>query len=180
MSSAIALSKPTVGSSRDTWGSTLNAALDQLNAYIVGAWRTSTRAVTSNTTLADDTSLFCSVVANGVYVVNWGLRMDGATAGDFKYAFTGPSGAAMTWESRGLAAADASNVAAITTDVAAIGTTVTHGCLGTGTTTRVHGSGLLIVSTTAGTLTLQWAQGTSSGTATNLFAGSWLKLERVG
>lgn len=180
MSTAITLTKPTVGASRDSWGSTLNTALDQLNAYCVGAWRTSTRAVTSNATVADDTSLVCAVVANGVYVVNWGLRMDGATAGDFKYAFTGPSGATMTWESRGLAAADASNLAAITTDVAAIGTTVTHGTLGTGTTTRVLGSGLLICSTTAGNLTLQWSQGTSSVTATNLFAGSWLKLERVG
>jgi hypothetical protein len=180
MSTAITLTKPTVGASRDSWGSTLNSALDQLNAYIVGAWKTSTEAVTSSTTLQNDDNLVCAVTASGVYVVNWGLRMDGATAGDFKYAFTGPSGAAMTWESRGLAAGDASNVAAISTDVAAIGTTVTHGCLGTGTTTRVMGSGLLIVSLTAGNLTLQWAQGTSSGTATNLFAGSWLKLERVG
>lgn len=180
MSTAITLTKPTVGASRDTWGTTLNTALDQLNAYIVGGWKTSTEAVTSSTTLQNDDNLVCAVVASGVYVVNWALRMDGATAGDFKYAFTGPASATMTWESRGLAAADASNVAMITTDVAAIGTTVTHGCLGAGTTTRVHGSGLLVVSSTAGNLQLQWAQGTSSVTATNVFAGSWLKLERVG
>lgn len=180
MSTAITLTKPTVGASRDTWGATVNTALDQLNAYIVGAWKTSTEAVTSSTALQNDDNLVLAVVASGVYVVRWGLRMDGAAAGDFKYAFTGPAGAAMTWESRGLAAADASNVAAITTDVAAIGTTVTHGCLGTGTTTRAAGTGLLIVSATAGNLTLQWAQGTSSGTATNLFAGSWITGERVG
>ena len=180
MSTAVTLALPSVGASRDTWGTTVNAALNQLNAYIVGAWKTGTEAVTSSTTLQNDDNLVCSVVASGVYVAQWGLRMDGAAAGDFKYAFTGPAGATMTWESRGLAAADASNLAAITTDVAAIGTTVTHGCLGAGTTTRVAGSGLLVVSSTAGSLQLQWAQGTSSGTATNVFAGSWLKLERVG
>ncbi len=180
MSTAITLTKPTVGASRDTWGTTLNTALDQLNAYIVGAWKTSTEAVTSSTVLQNDDNLVCAVVASGVYVAEWRLRVDGAAAGDFKYAFTGPSGAAMTWESRGLGAADVANVAMVSTDIAAIGTTVTHGTLGAGTTLTVLGTGLLIVSSTAGNLQLQWAQGTSSGTATNVFAGSWLKLDRVG
>lgn len=180
MSTAITLTKPTVGASRDSWGATLNTALDQLNAYVVGAWKTGTEAVTSSTTLQNDDNLVCSVVASGVYICNWGLRMDGAALGDFKYAFTGPSGATMTWASAGLATSDVANVAMTTTDVAAIGTTVSHGTLAAGTTTRVFGAGLLIVSSTAGSLQLQWAQGTSSVTATNLFAGSWLKLERVG
>lgn len=180
MSAAITLTKPSVGASRDTWGTTLNTALDQLNAYIVGAWKTGTEAVTSSTTLQNDDNLVLAVVASAVYVVQWNLRMDGAAVGDFKYAFTGPAGATLVWESRGLAVADASNLAAITTDVAAIGTTVSHGTLATGTTTRVAGSGLLVMSSTAGNLQLQWAQATSSGTATNVFAGSWLKAERVG
>ncbi len=175
MSTAIALTLPTIGASRDTWAATNHIAMNQMNTYIVGAWKTGTEAVTSSTTLQNDDNLVCAVVASGVYVAQWRLRTDGATTGDLKYAFTGPSGATMTWESRGLAAADVANVAMVSTDVAAIGTTVTHGTLGAGTTLTVLGTGLLVVSVTAGNLQLQWAQGTSSGTATNVFAGSWLR-----
>jgi hypothetical protein len=39
---------------------------------------------------------------------------------------------------------------------------------------------MVFVSTTAGTLQLQWAQASSTGTATKMKKGSWLELRRVG
>lgn len=173
------LTLPTVGGSSNTWGTTVNTALNQLNGYDVFARKTADQSVTSSITKVDDTHLSGSVLANGVYIVRWSLRTDGATAGDLRYAFVGPGAATMAWESAGLAAADATNVAPSITDVAAIGTDAVHGTIGTGSTTRVDGSGLLLVSSTAGTFKLQWAQGTSSATATRVLTGSWMFARQV-
>jgi hypothetical protein len=176
---SIALTLPTVGASRDSWGTTVNAALNQLNAYIVGAYKTGDESVTSSTVLQNDDHLVLAVAASCVYVIQWGLRIDGAAAGDFKYSFTGPSGATMTWESQSLATGDTTNVATAITDASTIGTVVSHGTIASGTTSRVRGSGLLVVSLTAGSLQLQWAQATSSGTASKALTGSWIKAERI-
>jgi len=170
---------PTPGGSSGTWGTTLNAALNQLNDYDVFKRKAVDESVTSSVTLQNDDDLVAAVVASATYLVEWDLRIDGATAGDFKYAWTGPAGATMRWVSLGHAVGDTTNVAQTTTDVAAIGTTVSHGTLGTGVSSHVHGSGILIVSTTAGSLQLQWAQDTSSGTATKALINSWLLARRV-
>jgi hypothetical protein len=176
----ITLSLPSVGASDGTWGTIANAAFNQLNAYIVGVRKTVDESVTSSTAVQDDNALAVAVAASCIYEVRWSLLVDGATAGDLKYAFTGPASATMVWESTGHAAADTTNVAQITTPIAAIGTTITHGTLGSGTDSRVNGRGLLVVAATPGTLQLQWAQGTSSGTATKVKAASYLVATRIG
>jgi hypothetical protein len=51
---------------------------------------------------------------------------------------------------------------------------------GAGTATSAYLFGMVFVSTTAGTLQLQWAQALSTGTATKMKKGSWLELRRVG
>jgi hypothetical protein len=177
---AITLTTPVDGASDGTWGALLNAALAQLNAYTVGISRAADHAgVTTNTTVANDGVLALAVAASCVYVVDWNLVTDGATAGDFKYAWTGPASATMAWSSLGLDAGAASNVAPIHQDAATIGATIIHGTLGVGTNSRVIGSGLLTVAATAGTLTLQFAQGTSSASATRIRAGSWVRAIRI-
>lgn len=168
---------PTVGASNGTWGTELNVCLAMVNDEFKR--KTADESVTSDTTLQNDNDLVVPVVASSVYRVEWDLRTDGALAGDFKYAFTGPSGATMVWQSRGNLAADTANTAPIPVDVTAIGTTVTHGTIAAGTVSRVCGSGILVVSTTAGNLQLQWAQGTSSATATKALTHSWLRASRV-
>jgi hypothetical protein len=179
MTLTITLTKPTPGGSLDVWGTILNSALDQINEYGLFAPKTADESVVSSITLQNDDHLVLAVLANREYLVDWSLRIDGATAGDFKYAFTGPAGATMVWESMGHGVADTTNVAQAVTDVAAIGTVVTHGTLGVGTTSRVRGGGRLIVGGTAGNLQLQWAQGTSSASATRVFANSWIRALRT-
>lgn len=176
----LAITLPTPGGSLDTWGTILNTAINSLNAADQFKRKTVLEPITSNTVVQDDDELFVPVLSNGIYKVDWSFRVDGATAGDFKYAFTGPAGAIMTWDSLGHDAADTTNVAPRQIDVAAIGTTIIHGTLGAGVISRVKGSGLLTVSSTAGDLKLQWAQGTSSATATNMNVGSWLLARQVG
>ena len=176
---AIALTLPTDHGDNGTWGGVLNTAIGQVNGYDRFARKTADQSVTSNVTVASDSDLAVAVDASGVYVVLWSLVTDGAAAGDIRYSWSGPASATMLWESRGLAAGDTVNVAVASTDVAAIGTAVTHGTIASGTSSRVNGSGLLVVSATAGNLQLQWAQGTSSATATKVKAGSWLWARRV-
>lgn len=162
-----------------TWGTTINTAINTLNGADQFARKPADESVTSNTTTQDDNDLVVAVVANGVYLVTWDLRIDGATGGDFKYFFTGPTAATMTWNSMGHAAADTTNVAPTITDAPLISTNVTHGTLGTGTISHIRGNGILVVSVTGGNFQLVWAQGTSSGTATTAKTGSWLLARRV-
>lgn len=175
----VPITKPTVGSDNDTWGTELNAALDALNAGVLGVAKTSDQSVTSSTVLVNDTALTVPVAASATYLVEWSLVTDGNASGDLKYAFTGPAGATMTWESEGLLTTDTTNVARAATDVAAIGTTVSHGTIASGTNSRVDGRGVLTVAGTAGNLQMQWAQATSNGTASKVKAGSYLKVTRI-
>jgi hypothetical protein len=170
------LTLPTPGGSLDTWGTTLNTAANQINDYDSFKRKTVDESRTSTTTLEDDDDLFTSVVANGIYLAQWDLRVDGATAGDFKYAWTGPAGATMLWTSLGH---DTAGVFGAGVDGTAIGTAIAHGTLGSGTPSHIWGSGTLVVSSTAGTFRMQFAQNASSATATKALAGSWLWVRRV-
>jgi hypothetical protein len=155
---------------------------DQVNDWFVNVQyvrKTATESVTSSTALQDDDHLTVTVEANAHYVLDSTLFFDGATAGDFKMLWVAPAGAAMPW---GVAAPVTTAVGFNDDQTAGFdltGTGVTFGALGTGTTAAALISGLLVVGGTAGTLKLQWAQGTSSGTATRLFINSYLSLRRV-
>lgn len=174
-----ALTLPTPGGSTNTWGTSLNAVLNQINDYDLFARKTANQSVTASITKVDDTHLSVSVIATAVYLVQWSLRTDGATTGDLRYAFAGPAGATMTWSSLGLDIAAAAAAAPFDQDVAAIGTDVLHGTLPTTTVSRVEGTGLLITTGTAGTFKMQWAQRVSDATATRLLQDSWMLATRM-
>lgn len=142
----------------------------------------STESVTSSTTLQNDDELFLSVEANATYTMELCLFHDSDTgaASDVKIGWSYPSGATMNWGVHGAntAATSSSGVTStnmqtrIISEVAAFG-----GGDSTGTTAYVEG--VLITSSTAGTFRLQWAQETSNAVASNVRAGSWLKLQRT-
>jgi hypothetical protein len=143
------------------------------------AYRTSTQSVTSSTTLVNDNQLSLAVTANAVFDVTLALLYDGAVstgvAAGIKAAFAVPAGATYVDFSLGLL----NNSAGIGDDFTAANATG-QGSVGAGTTVGLLRSGLLTTAGTAGTLQLQWAQNVSSGTATRVFAGSKLILQRIG
>lgn len=120
-------------------------------------------SVTSSTTLQDDNHLFFTVPAGTQMRFDGFLNIDGG-AGDFKYTFTGTGTVTGAWTTSAGNAALALGVTAPFTPVP-----VTRGAVGT-----VNGGA------SGGTLKLQWAQNSSSGTATTLKAGSWLSAQRLG
>jgi hypothetical protein len=141
--------------------------------------KTANETVTSSATLQNDDHLALAVSASATYVVNLFLIIDGSLAGDFKMGFTGPAGATMDW------VIAAQGTGATTTNgnqsfaYQSLATSDNAGTIGAGSKLIIRPQGTLVVSTTAGTLQLQWAQNTSDATATTLYAGSWLRLERV-
>lgn len=142
--------------------------------------KTVDESLASNTTLQNDDELFCAVAANITYEVDLFLIYDGATAGDLKFAFTGPTSATLDWVQGGLISSADATSGSMFVGASNIGTTntVVTGA-GAGVKLVTMPRGLLITSSTAGTFQLQWAQGTSSATATHVFAGSWMRLRRV-
>jgi hypothetical protein len=143
-------------------------------------YKTATESVISSTAFQNDDDLVLAVEANAVYIVEGLLFYDGATAGDLKITWAVPSGASFDYGHMGAATGITAGTAN-TVDMRQIVETdsLGVGCAGAGTTLAFPFYGILIVDATAGSLQLQWAQFASSGTATRLFAGSFLRARKM-
>lgn len=151
------------------------ADFDALGTLVL---KTSTESVTSSTALQNDDQLFLAVAANAKYTIEALIIYDGAAAGDFKAAFTIPSGATINWVAGG--PQSGVGVTSYNANVAtASAAALALACNGAGNSMGAQPKGYLSVASTAGNLQFQWAQQASSATATRVFLGSWLKLTRV-
>lgn len=162
-----------------TWsvGQVLTAS-DVNNWFVpLAAYKSIDQSITSSTTFTDDTVLGLTVAANASYIVDMSLIYDGDSAGDLKLQFTKPAGASHT----NTFLSSLGGTAATTSDnVVSGGSTVPIlGCLGAGTNCGMLWKSFLSVSSTSGTLQLQWAQNATSATATRVRAGSYLLAQRV-
>ncbi|MFD9515954.1 hypothetical protein [Streptomyces sp. NPDC059979] len=171
-----------------TWvvGEVVTAALmnaeirDQFNALIAAQpsiVKGSNTSRTSTTTLAADPHLALNVSASATYLVDGFIDYDGAFgAGGLKVDFTLPAGAVLRWGLLGNVVADTTQkYASNTADTGSL-TAGTYGTGGTHTAGTLRG--YLTVAGTAGALTMRWAQNASNATATTVYAGSWIRLER--
>lgn len=149
---------------------------DILGVY---AYKSTTESVTSSTTLQNDDELVIAMAASSKYAFEGVLFYDGSTAGDFKAAFTVPSGATISWSAAapisGTAPPASYNSLAATASAGALN----FACIASGTTQAMHFRGAVAVSTTSGNLQLQWAQVGSSATATRVFLRSHLKATKI-
>lgn len=145
------------------------------------AYKATTEPVTSSTTLQNDDDLVLSVEANATYEMDLKLfhDSDATVAGDIKIGWVGPSGATMNWGVHGANSAATSSTSALANmQTRVIGEVAAFGG-GDSSGTVALAFGVLVTSSTAGTLQLQWAQETSNAVATNVRAGSLLKLRRI-
>lgn len=156
----------------------------RLTAALVRSWlpltvvKTSTESITSSTTLQNDDELLLPVEASAQYILGGMIRYQASSAGDLKLAWSYPTGATMNWVPHGIGSAETTLVGQILTQSQTISSQPTLGGPA-GLTSIARLTGHLIVSTTAGNLQLQWAQGTSDATATSILSGSHLRLERI-
>jgi hypothetical protein len=115
------------------------------------------------------------VVASAVYVLNGRLVYTSDSTPDFKFGWTYPTGLTMDYAVHGIAAATASY------GVYTNSQTDTPALEGAGSSTKREAllQGLVVVSSTAGTLQLQTAQSTANVSNTVLKSGSYVILTRV-
>ena len=158
-----------------TAGTRITAAL--LNSIApLAVIKPSDQSLTSNTTLQNDSALFVPVVASATYLFQFYLDYEGNTgAGNaLKAQFTVPAGATLRYGVfRTLSGAASPPV----TFAAASSWQADGG--GAGVLEAVSGFGSLVMSSTAGNLQLQWAQGGSTAVATIVHAQSTVTLWRV-
>jgi hypothetical protein len=132
------------------------------------ARKTSDQSKTSDTTLANVTSMALTVAANEIWQVLFSVIYTASTAGDLKLAFTFPAGGA-----NGVSAMWMSNVpSAVVLTIDTSGTGVGLQGLGSGFTLACPIAVIYTNAGTAGDLQLQFAQQTSDGTATTIKANS--------
>lgn len=142
--------------------------------------KATTETVTSSTTFQDDNELFLPAVANATYRFDLLLLHSSGTTGKFKMQFTAPTGASVNW---GVHAAQNAQISSTSVEITSMPSRVLAdnqqmgGGNLAGTTALV--SGVLITSSTAGNLMLQWAQITSDAAATQVRAGSTLRMKRI-
>jgi hypothetical protein len=135
------------------------------------------QSVTSSITMINDNALFTDLIADATYYFECCIFYQGGTQGssDFQYQWTVPSGTTMIWADENITTGGAASVGTCWTQAA----NPTAGANGSGNKCSLVMKGTISTSSTAGVLQLQWAQNTSSGTATTVKAGSVLTLWQV-
>jgi hypothetical protein len=140
-------------------------------------------SVTSSTTVQNDDDFSVSLEAEKIYAIDLYLTVSGAAAGDYKgqWAVTGGVVGYTSKMCLGPESGTAS-VSATLVFARSVGVTspVTYGVDGTNNSMiSEHFLAETTTAGTAGTLTLQWAQGTSSATATIVGSGSYMVITEV-
>lgn len=139
-------------------------------------YKTANESVTSSTALQDDDHLTgYALSADAYYGIEGFLRYDGALAGDLKIAIAFTN-APQSFELSAVSS-DGSTTSCTSTPTA--GDAVGLLCTGVGVVGGLVRGMVRTNASTGGTAKIQWAQVTSDGTATTLYAGSWLKFVRV-
>lgn len=151
------------------------------------AQRSITDARANTTTLANDSELSLSLEANSTYEFEMFLYISGDPAGDVKYGLTHPTGSSASWSAwaPGITFASASGEGVMQAHCVPLTTGTSSGPVAAGCTSTtiplLHWvRGVLVVASTAGSLTLQWAQNALSSNGTEIRQGSYMTLERVG
>jgi hypothetical protein len=134
------------------------------------------QSVTSSTVLQNDTALLVPVVASAAYFFQLEILYKGAATGtgDLKFAWAVPSGATLACR-----VITVSNPLGVAMGYGTQASSMFSATNGTGNPLAATLAGTLLTSGTPGNLQLQWAQNTSSATATTVMAGSILTARRT-
>lgn len=144
-------------------------------------YKSADETVNNSSTLQNDDALSFSVSANKSYRVQIGLIFEiasGAGSDDFKIGWSYPASTTAYWGTVGKDVSSSDGLSAVTTtgttvNNQGISATPAYGTTGL-TTFMVIFDALFIVGSTAGTITLQWAQNVAGPRNLKVKAGSWL------
>ena len=155
-----------------TWSVGQVLASADVNSWFVplAAVRTAGQSVTSSTTLVNDNTLFLPLAASSTYIWLAFLDYEAANGGDIKYQWTVPTGGVLRGGSSYMALTGVA-VSWQEFNAAAVSSARGNGA-GNGQSAVAYGS--VTTGVTAGNLQTQWAQNTSSATATIMHLGSFI------
>ncbi len=135
----------------------------------------SDETINNSATFQNDDDLSFSVAANEVWMIELHIEYTGGSAtSDIKWQFTGPAGATASlqtnyWDT-GLAISMGGNIGLASAILA--GTASGFDLSG-------HIYGIVTVGGTAGTIQFQWAQNVAEGVDTTVYAGTYMKIQKV-
>lgn len=178
------LTLPSLPAGHTTTAADLTALMAGITqAYGIGAVKTADETVTSNTTLQNDDELAVALATATTYRLESRLYVFGAAAGDIKVALAFPAnttvqafgGHSIVTGAVTVATSADVEARAVVTQTASPTTALSFGVPDTNGIV-VTLSATVVTTSTAGTLNLQWAQNSSSGTGTIVKIGSWLRV----
>lgn len=156
--------------------------------------KTSDTSRNSTTTRTADPHLTFEAVANAVYIVDGWIKWDGAAnTADLSLQLTVPSGTlgdTTIWGTGnqviGSTAAPALQINVsdargylVRSESLDVNAARSYGALAGGSPLALLFTGTLRISSTAGTVSLDWAQSSSDANNTTLYTDSWLRYQRI-
>jgi hypothetical protein len=162
---------------------TLPAAGAKLRASVLSALMAERMPITARKTtnetvnavgaLQNDDELFVAVEASCVYHMELRISYTSGTTPDLKLGWTYPTGTTIRWSG-----VDADSAGAIRTTGNLLETSIPVIC-GSGGDLNAAYTGMVITGVNAGTLQLQWAQNSATGSNSTVYNGSFLTIKRV-
>lgn len=153
----------------------LNAAFDVTRITHAGG----DQIVTNSTTFEASTELTLPVKANASYIFELLLEFTATTTADVKWQLAVPTGTFVrTTLETGVPVSNTANSSEVWIHAIDDNGSTTSG-LGTGTIVQTQPSGLLIISSTAGDATVEFAQNTAEASDCTLKGGSFIRLTQV-
>lgn len=169
---------PVIRSGSRAKGSLIESMLPRI------ARKTTAQQVVSDSTVNDDEHISFSVEANAVYSMDGWLFYSANSTADIKFGFSVPANTLGEWSVLGPGSGSTTQTQAghsirtITRDPSDEQSLSGLG-LGVANASSVIVQGMWRIGSVPGTLTLQWAQGTSDAGATVLYNDSWIRLQRI-
>ena len=150
------------------------------DARLIVVVKSANQTVNNSAALQNDTHLAFAVAANTTYLVDCYLLLNGGITADFKFGWSLPAGATLVWAPEGEGggggvspywapkSVGSGSVPALSGTAIAVNgnTSIPYG---------IHLTALLLIGSTAGTATLQWAQNTATVADTIVLANSLLR-----
>lgn len=147
-----------------TYGSLLTAlTTDLYGALVKRIVKVTTETVNNSTTLQDDDELTFSIGASEKWAFNMCLIYRSGTTPDFKLQWSLPSGCSIFYQQDDVAEAAFTEVDNYTISGA-----------GASTSSIASFYGVILNGSTAGNITLQWAQAVQNASDTKVMAGSYI------
>jgi hypothetical protein len=146
----------------------------------LSARKTADTTITSNTTPSADPHLTVAVVANAVYEIEGVLFATSAsTTPDITLSINGPTSSAGWWSTVAATFGSTADPDTVRVVASAIGSIRAYGIPVGGSVFGMPIFGMVETAGTAGDVSVQWSQNTSSATGTTLKIYSWIRLIRV-